>query len=92
MGLEEKMVKLAEMCAQKVVKTDTNCCGFAGDRGFSHPELNAHGLRNVKSQTPEIVKNGYSTSRTCEIGLTRHSGISYKSILYLVDKATVAKK
>lgn len=91
MGLEDKMVKLAEMCAQKVVKPDTNCCGFAGDRGFSHPELNSHGLRNLKSQTPAEATHGYSTSRTCEIGLTKHSGISYKSILYLVDKATVAK-
>jgi D-lactate dehydrogenase len=91
MGLEEKMVTLAEMCAKEVVKPETNCCGFAGDRGFSHPELNGHGLRNLKSQTPAVVKNGYSTSRTCEIGLTKHSGISYKSILYLVDKATVSK-
>jgi len=88
MGQEDNLIKLAEMCATKVVKPDTNCCGFAGDRGFSHPELNAHGLRTLKEQQPGEVTHGYSTSRTCEIGLTRHSGISYKSILYLVDKVT----
>ncbi|MDX9880478.1 MAG: FAD-binding and (Fe-S)-binding domain-containing protein [Prolixibacteraceae bacterium] len=92
MGLEEKLVQLAKMCATNVVVPETNCCGFAGDRGFSFPELNAHGLRYLKEQTPVAVKNGYSTSRTCEIGLTTHSGISYKSIVYLVDKVSTPKE
>jgi len=92
MGVDEQLEKLAGMCATKVVKPETNCCGFAGDRGFTHPELNDHGLRYLKEQIPEQVKNGYSTSRTCEIGLSSHSDISYKSILYLVDKATIPKK
>ncbi|MFW6348608.1 MAG: FAD-binding and (Fe-S)-binding domain-containing protein, partial [Cyclonatronaceae bacterium] len=39
MGQEEDLMKLAEMCATKVIKPETACCGFAGDRGFSHPEL-----------------------------------------------------
>jgi len=88
MGQEEDLIKLAEMCATEVVVPETNCCGFAGDRGFSHPELTAHGLRTLKEQHPEEVTRGFSTSRTCEIGLTNHSGISYKSILYLVDEVT----
>jgi len=92
MGQEEELLKLAEMCATKVVVPETNCCGFAGDRGFSHPELTAHGLRTLKQQHPEEITRGFSTSRTCEIGLTEHSGISYKSILYLVDEVTTPKK
>jgi len=91
MGLEDKLVELAEKCALKVVVPETNCCGFAGDRGFSFPELNKHGLRNLKIQLPEEILNGYSTSRTCEIGLSQHSGISHQSIVYLVDKVTFAK-
>jgi len=91
MGLENKLVELAEKCAAKVVVPETNCCGFAGDRGFSFPELNRHGLRNLKSQLPEEVKNGYSTSRTCEIGLSLHSSISHESIVYLVDRVSKAK-
>ncbi|MDZ7776324.1 MAG: hypothetical protein U5L09_12365 [Bacteroidales bacterium] len=63
MGQEDNLIKLAEMCATKVVKPDTNCCGFAGDRGFSHPELNTHGLRTLKEQQPGEVTHGYSTSR-----------------------------
>ena len=88
MGLDNKLSELARMCAKEVVVADANCCGFAGDRGFTYPELNQHGLRNLKSQTPEGVTTGYSTSRTCEIGLSLHSGISYKSIVYLVEKVS----
>jgi len=91
MGLEDKLVELAGKCAAKVVVPETNCCGFAGDRGFSFPELNQHGLRDLKNQLPESIKNGYSTSRTCEIGLSLHSGISYQSIVYLVDRVSKPK-
>lgn len=91
MGLEDQLVQLAEMCATKVVVPETNCCGFAGDRGFSYPELNAHGLRDLKNQLPGQIKKGYSTSRTCEIGLTENSGITHQSIVYLVDKVSKAR-
>jgi len=91
MGLESDFRRLAEMCAAKVVTPDVICCGFAGDRGFTVPELNAFGLRRLKKQMPPEVNTGYSTSRTCEIGLTTHSGIDYRSILYLVDQCTRSK-
>jgi D-lactate dehydrogenase len=84
-------VKLASLCSKKVKVVDANCCGFAGDRGFTYSELNAHGLRHLKEQTAEIT-NGYSTSRTCEIGLSHHSGKSFTSIVYLVDRVTMGKK
>jgi D-lactate dehydrogenase len=91
MGLDKKLAELASKCAKKIIVSDTNCCGFAGDRGFTYPELNRHGLSNLKSQLDENVKNGYSTSRTCEIGLSLHSGVSYKSIVDLVDKVSISK-
>jgi D-lactate dehydrogenase len=90
MELDGRLVELARLCAKEVVITETNCCGFAGDRGFTFPELNSHGLKTLKEQLPEGVKNGYSTSRTCEIGLSLHTGISYKSIVYLVDRVSEA--
>jgi len=88
MGLDKKLVDLARLCAAGVVVPDTNCCGFAGDRGFTFPELNSHGLRELKMQLPETIRSGFSNSRTCEIGLSLHSGISYKSIVYLVDNVS----
>jgi D-lactate dehydrogenase len=92
MGLDTKLVELGQLCAKEVVVPQINCCGFAGDRGFSFPELNSHGLRELKDQIPAGVVNGYSTSRTCEIGLTTHSGISYKSIVYLVDQVSKSRQ
>jgi D-lactate dehydrogenase len=91
MGLDRKLADLARVCATRVIVADTNCCGFAGDRGFTYPELNRHGLRNLRTQLPETVKHGYSTSRTCEIGLSLNTGISHKSIVYLVDQVSSPK-
>jgi D-lactate dehydrogenase len=80
------------MCAERiVVPFNVGCCGWAGDRGFSHPELNESALANLKNQIPANCSQGYSTSRTCEIGLTLQSGINYKSIVYLVERASMAK-
>ncbi len=91
MELDQKLTFLAKLCAREVIVVDTNCCGFAGDRGFSYPELNRHGLRNLKEQLPASVIQGYSNSRTCEIGLSAHSGIPFQSIVYLVDQVSSAK-
>jgi D-lactate dehydrogenase len=88
MELQQKLIDLASLCSTKVFVAETNCCGFAGDKGFTNPELNKHGLQNLKIQIPGNVKYGYSTSRTCEIGLSLNTGISYKSIVYLVDQAS----
>lgn len=93
MGLGNMLVSLARLCSEKVVVPDgVGCCGFAGDRGFTHPELNAYALRRLAPQVRESGATvGYSNSRTCEIGLATHSGIPYVSIVYLVDEVTSRK-
>lgn len=92
LGLEGKLKQLAEACAREVVMPeDIYCCGFAGDRGFNFPELNEAALEGLKDHVCECDA-GYSTSKTCEIGLSLHGGIPYRSILYLVDDASSAIK
>jgi len=92
MGLADKMQQLAERCStQVIIPEDIHCCGFAGDKGFTTPELNDNALAPLKAQVPKSCNTGYSNSRTCEIGLSHHSGIDYQSIIYLVDKATTAQ-
>ncbi len=91
MGQTEKLIEIAKVCVTDVhIPEDINCCGFAGDRGFSFPELNESALKNLK---PEVEKHkcssGYSSSKTCEIGLSLHSGIDYNSIAYLVDECSI---
>ena len=86
MGIADKLRAVALQCSRDVVSVDAvQCCGFAGDRGFVRPELNAHALRDLRAALPEACRAGYSTSRTCEIGLSEHAGIPYESILFLVE-------
>ncbi|REG99026.1 (Fe-S)-binding protein [Flavobacterium aquicola] len=87
-GKTEQLTALSKLCADNVTLIDSNCCGFAGDRGFLVPELNEHGLRELKAQIPYGCTEGYSTSRTCEIGLEKMSGIDFKSIFYLIEEVT----
>ena len=94
MGVDKDMIALAKLCSKNVLLPEgVGCCGFAGDRGFTFPELNKYGLRKLR---PQIEKNhievGYSNSRTCEIGLETNTGIPYMSIVYLVNECTTAKK
>ncbi|WP_221798207.1 FAD-binding and (Fe-S)-binding domain-containing protein [Oceanobacter mangrovi] len=87
-GLGNELVKLAKHCSSKVVvPEDISCCGFAGDRGFVLPELNDSALAPLKAQVSHC-KEGISTSRTCEIGLTKNSGIAYHSLFYLLDRVS----
>jgi D-lactate dehydrogenase len=88
MGVGERLRALAQACAERVVAPPIGCCGFAGDRGFHHPELNASALRDLRASLPAGCEAGYSTSRTCEIGLSLHAGIPYQSIVHLVDRCT----
>ena len=89
MGLQAKLKAIAEACAEKVVIPDrVSCCGWAGDKGFTYPELNASALRDLPAALPDECRSGYSTSRTCEIGLSLHSGRYYRSIVYLVDRCS----
>ena len=93
MGLADTIINLAKLCSKHVfVPEEIGCCGFAGDRGFTHPEVNAYALRKLRPQLEEKgIQRGYSNSRTCEIGLTTNSGIPYVSIAYLVDRCTRPK-
>lgn len=88
----DKMLELARMCSSNVIVPEgVGCCGFAGDKGMTHPELNKYALRKLKAQVKGILV-GYSNSRTCEIGLATNSGIPYVSIAYLVNRCTTAKR
>ncbi|WP_442886520.1 FAD-binding and (Fe-S)-binding domain-containing protein [Arsukibacterium sp.] len=78
--------QLAAACAEQVALPEgISCCGFAGDKGITLPELNASALSGLAAQVSQCSL-GVSSSRTCEIGLSRHSGIEYQHIVYLLDR------
>jgi len=88
LGEGRALIDIARKCSTNVVVPEgIHCCGFAGDKGFSTPELNDHALRTLQPVVQHCTE-GVSTSRTCEIGLSSHSGVDYHSLVYLVDRVT----
>jgi len=88
-GSDGKLKKLLAACAENIIEpAGVTCCGFAGDRGFVVPELNQHALRKIHQELPANCACGVSTNRTCEIGLTAETGLTYQSIAYLLEKCS----
>jgi D-lactate dehydrogenase len=90
MGLAPRLRRLAAALAEEVeVAPSATCCGFAGDRGISHPELTAAATR---PQAAELAGRDYdarlSSNRTCEIGLGRATGAQYESVVILLERLT----
>ncbi|HUJ29062.1 MAG TPA: FAD-binding and (Fe-S)-binding domain-containing protein [Myxococcales bacterium] len=89
MGLPGRLEGLARACSDRVVvPADAGCCGFAGDRGFLVPELTASATRREAQQVDGGHGGFYSSSRTCEVGMSRATGRDYRSIVYLLEEAT----
>ncbi|MFH2091987.1 MAG: FAD-binding and (Fe-S)-binding domain-containing protein [Pseudomonadota bacterium] len=76
------------LSSDAIFPEEVSCCGWAGDRGFNFPELTASALKELKPSVQGRCTAGYTNSRTCEIGLSQHSGIYYKSIFYLLDQCS----
>jgi D-lactate dehydrogenase len=91
LGLVPKLLALARACAEDVVvPIAAGCCGFAGDRGFTHPELTAAATR---AEAAELAAAGpcdlyVSSSRTCEIGMSRATGKRWTSIWHLLEEVS----
>ncbi|RMF14541.1 MAG: (Fe-S)-binding protein, partial [Gammaproteobacteria bacterium] len=93
MGTADTFEKLVRALARHVViPEDITCCGFAGDKGFTTPELNASALETLEAQVQSAgCVEGLSNSRGCEIGLSNHSGLPYHHVVYLMDRVSQPK-
>ena len=90
LGLVGALEQTARALADDViVPAESTCCGFAGDRGFLHPELTAAATRR---EAEEVKASGaeahLSSNRTCEIGLERATGEGFESFVYLLEELT----
>ena len=88
LGLARRLDALADALADDVyVAPSATCCGFAGDRGISHPELTAAATR---PEADELAGRHFdahlSSNRTCEIGLERATGEPYESFVFLLER------
>jgi len=85
-----KLAAVARSFADEVtVPVDAGCCGFAGDRGFTHPELTESATRAEAAEVLGADHDGwYSSNTTCEIAMTRATGHAYESFWRLLDETT----
>lgn len=89
LGASSDLQKVAETFATEVVTPlNSECCGFAGDKGFFLPQL----LRSAtQAEAKEVSKinstSHFSTCRTCELGLSAATGRNYNSLIYLCREA-----
>jgi D-lactate dehydrogenase len=90
MGLTAKLEAMARACAaDALIPVHAGCCGFAGDRGFLVPELTAAATQREAAEVNATPCDGhFSSSRTCEVGLTRSTGHVYRSFVHLLEQAT----
>lgn len=90
MGLTGQLSQVMKACSEEVlVPRDGGCCAFAGDRGFLFPELTASATDTAARQIRQEPCDAYcSSSRTCEIGMTRATGQVYRSYLHLLEYAS----
>jgi D-lactate dehydrogenase len=90
LGMDRRLRKLMVDLADDVyVPPSAACCGFAGDRGFLHPELTASATQEEAAEVKDRTFDAHvSTNRTCEIGMERATGRPYMHVIQLLEQLT----
>ncbi len=90
LGLAPKLEAVAKAAAETAfTPREAGCCGFAGDRGLTTPELSASATREEMRVLASRTFDGcFSSSRTCEIGLAHSSGRPWRSVIHLLEEST----
>ncbi|RDU61746.1 FAD-binding oxidoreductase [Helicobacter sp. MIT 14-3879] len=90
----DTLYEVAKACTkgEVIIHHKTECCGFAGNKGFTTPELNESALGAFKrfyaGLSSKKIARGYGSSSTCEIGLSEQSGFGWQNVVYLVDRCS----
>ena len=80
-----------ELAEDVTVPAAAGCCGFAGDRGFLHPELTDAATAPEAAELEGREFDAYlSANRTCEVGMERATGKQYRSPILLLEELTRA--
>ncbi|MCX7736658.1 MAG: FAD-binding oxidoreductase [Candidatus Kapabacteria bacterium] len=94
MDLNSKFHSILAKCSEEVfVPSETNCCGFAGDRGFLFPELTKSATKDEAQEVIEFSSENkvfgyYSTNPPCENAMSHSTGCNYESIVFLLLEVT----
>ena len=90
LGANDALAEIAAALSDEVyVPPSWGCCAFAGDRGLLHPELTASATERQAAEINTREFGGYaSVNRTCEIGMSKATGHTYRHILEYLAEAT----
>ncbi|MGY6498216.1 MAG: hypothetical protein ACXIUP_08315 [Microcella sp.] len=95
LGATAALIVIARTVADEAVVPEAwGCCAFAGDRGMLHPELTAAATAPEVADVRRLEAEGgvfgaaVSANRTCELGMTRATGMPYVHVLELLERAT----
>jgi len=95
LGATGALVAIARAAADEAVVPEAwGCCAFAGDRGMLHPELTAAATADEVADLKRLSAEGgefddaVSANRTCELGMSRATGMPYVHVLELLEVAT----
>jgi len=90
MGLTPKLIGIGRFVAAEVVVPDrAGCCGFAGDRGFLHPELTASATRHEAAEVSGRSFDAYLISNhPCTIGMHRATGRPWQNFALVLEALT----
>ncbi|HEY1155723.1 MAG TPA: heterodisulfide reductase-related iron-sulfur binding cluster, partial [Arthrobacter sp.] len=90
LGTNPALMEIARVVTDDVfVPLNWGCCAFAGDRGLLHPELTDSATDRQAREINEREFDAYaSTNRTCELGMSKATGHSYRHLLEILEEAT----
>ncbi|MGI0438969.1 FAD-binding and (Fe-S)-binding domain-containing protein [Helicobacter himalayensis] len=87
-GFSSAIKDIAKACTiGKIYEHEqTYCCGFAGNKGFITPELNISATKPLAEFFNALpTMRCFSSSSTCEIGLSDATNRPWQHIIYLLD-------
>ena len=79
MKLTGVITELARLCSSEVIVPEgVGCCGFAGDKGMTHPELNSYALRKLR-QAVNPSAGGSSPANDSSPATSRPVAVGYSN-------------
>ena len=88
LGISNSLNAISQAISSEVfVPENWGCCAFAGDRGFTFPELTKSATEKQAAEV--LLRNDdfyVSANRTCEIGMTQATGKKYRHIIEVLEE------
>ncbi|MFZ9034623.1 MAG: FAD-binding and (Fe-S)-binding domain-containing protein [Francisellaceae bacterium] len=83
---QPQFISIAQRLAKTlVIPPDIGCCGFAGIRGITDPEINQSALHGLSDQVNDC-QIGITSNRSCQIGLNEYTTTPYYHIAEILAR------